>query len=384
MVSFSPYRSERSGARRIEVRLRDATGVRMESLAISVAGRRRVLGDGVSYDRSGERLTVDISEEAGEFEPGEEIEVVIAAAEDLSGNALEEPFSWTWIYDPAVDETPPRFFRARLTCASGVGRSSPFFLLPRFTCTNDFEFELGQLEARRGCAVERTDTDSAFGTHSALMTVNGDWAGKFRLRLLGMYWWWKNTPFLSLDYKLSGEFEELRLAIDVLGEAVSIPLSGWHADGVWHRYVLDARPHIESARIERPLDLARFIRLEGKARPGSQVGLDNVELVDLRWSKARVEWEEPADDSGVRGYHLLFDAEPASIPPERPPVPPEVPVLGGVARTDAFEVPARGARVFVPNASERKGLKFLHIRPRDWSGNWGETFHCVVDFGPED
>ena len=85
----------------------------------------------------------------------------------------------------------------------------------------------------------------------------------------------------------------------------------------------------------------------------------------------------------MSGYHLLFDEEPCSVPTEKPMRADDAPALGQVARTDAFVVPAGAQRAFVPNASERRGLKILHIRPRDWSGNWGETFHCVVDFGPE-
>jgi hypothetical protein len=320
--------------------------------------------------------------------PGARVEIEVLAARDVCGNEIARPFRWSWVHDPSLDRTPPPPPRPRFTS----GRPYEGFLEgPQFGDTNDFERELGQVRRGKGCAVELSPDAARHGEMGLRVAVTGERRGRFALRLRERYWFPDERPRFLFHYRLPREVERLALRLDLFRGRVEVPLVGpgaqvrrsataregaerpLAADGAWHAAVLDLGEAVSRSGAEfptfrgRPYRLAGEIHLVGRAPPGSAIDLDDVELARRDWSGAVVEWAVPEDESGIEGFAVLWDASPDSVPPER------------VTHPLAAWEGERPYRLTPPGG--RAGVRWLHCRARDGSGNWGAPAHLRVEFG---
>jgi len=373
VARVEPADGTASSARELRVYLDDYSGIEPSSLRLRVAGREyRVDRRACTFDAARRVLAWSARGALREdmLAPGERIEAELVSARDIVGNEMELPVRWSWYYDPSLDREPPPAPRLRFT----TGRPYEGYIDgPTFGDTNDFERELGALDAIAGCTVELSSEAAAHGRGGARVRVASERAGEFAVRLRERYWFVDERPFFSFHMRVceGPPPERLALRLDLFREKRELELPSPHASE-WRRYALDLGEQVRSWGVRfpefqgEPYKLAGPIYLVGRARPGTIIDIDDTELAQATWHGAVVEWEVPRDTSGIDGFAVAWDRSPDTIPPEQ--------VTHPVA---AFAAGSK-YRWTLPGA-ERYGKWFVHVRARDGSGNWGETAHLAID-----
>jgi len=392
----TPADGARSAAKEVALRFEDFSGVAMSSLRLAVTISPPGEGGAASkqvyhidrracrLDRGTGRLVWSARGAGRESElvPGAKVTVELVSASDIVGNAVEKPFRWSWVHDPAADASAPGAPDVRFTSCRPA---TSYMDGPIFGDTNDFERELGPVERTSGCAVALSPDAARHGKGGASVTVSPDRRGEFVARLRERYWFPGEQPNLAFLYRLPEGLERLALRIDFFRERKEAVLLGpGAAEGLpppdaegWRRVAIDLGAAVREWDIEfpevdgEPYRLCGAIHLAGRAAPGAVIDIDDLELTAADWRYSRVEIEPPEDPSGIDGLAVAWDRSPATVPPERLTHPLGV-GSGGVL---ALALPShvRGER----------GLWFLHVRARDGAGNWGPAAHLRVDLlGP--
>jgi len=368
-------------SRRLRVRFDEAGAVDRRSIVLTIGRENHAIGRHLTrYNAAAKELLVDLAaaEFSGLFTEGKPVTVTLRSVADRAGNRLAGPVEWTWTYRPAADRTPPPAPRARFTTES-AGPRSPFG--GGYGNTNGFEDVLGEVFSFGGCTVRRTDGHSAFGRSSAEATPSTP-GGFFRLRLRERYFRASVHTRLIFDCR-APKGSALDLEVDLMGVTRTVNLVGrrpgveYHgsARGLdigrgWRRFYVDLGSACADELERMPLKYGRRIFLVGRLPAGGACQVDNVEISRADWPGAHLEWELPADDSGVRGFSYAYDRMPETEPPEA--------VMS--AAPSALEAGEPAGR-YAPPFSTKGGVWYFHIRACDGAGNWGPATHYPVDYG---
>jgi len=392
----TPSDGARSAAKEATLRFDDFSGVAMSSLRLAVSISPPGEGGGASkrvhsvdrracrLDRGTDRLVWSARGAGRENElvPGAKVTAELVSAADIVGNAVEKPFLWSWVYDPATDASAPGAPDVRFTSCRPA---TSYMDGPIFGDTNDFERELGPVERTSGCTVALLPDAARHGRGGARVTVSPDRRGEFVARLRERYWFPDERPNLAFLCRLPEGLENLTLRIDFFRERREIVLLGpGAAEGLappdakgWRRVAVDLGAAVREWGIEfpevdgEPYRLCGAIHLAGRAAPGTVIDIDDLELAAADWRHSRVEIEPPEDPSGIDGFAVAWDRSPATIPPESI----TCPLSAGYGGVFALALP--------PHARKERGLWYLHVRARDGAGNWGGAAHLRVDLlGP--
>jgi hypothetical protein len=312
------------------------------------------------------------------------VTVELVSASDIIGNALGEPARVSWTFDPGSDAFAPPAPRLRFTTHQRVPgvRVTGHLEGPSFGDTNDFERELGPVEWTSACEVSLSPHAARNGKAGARITVGPERRGEFVARLRQRYWFPDRRPHFMFKCRLPEGLERLALRLDFLRERRELVLAGPGAvAGLsppdargWRTVTVDLWDAVRRWGVRfpevdgEPYRLAAAIHLAGRARPGSVIDIDDVELATPGWRGARVDIEIPEDPAGIDGLAVVWDRAPDTVPSQRVTHPLAAHFVGGTTYR------------WLPPARERVGVWYLHVRARDGAGSWGPTAHLRVDF----
>jgi hypothetical protein len=223
----------------------------------------------------------------------------------------------------------------------------------------DFERDQGQWIGRREGWAERTDENPATGAHcvrfggmSTFLHYQRYDAGKF--------------PIVGFDYRLApGSRIDLMCRIENrnwqirLTGASRYPLigavQGIVADGEWHSCRFDLAEMLRNARVP---PIALFVdHLATQNRTGEPFHADNFYIAPAEGSSVRVQWSVPRDPTGIRGYSVVLDAKPDTVPES----------------TINSTEPQREYTGLKP------GTWYVHVRACDGAGNWSPQGRAKIE-----
>lgn len=202
--------------------------------------------------------------------------------------------------------------------------------------------------------------------------------GEPRIELRSRHWDLLKRPILSLACRMEPGVEA-DLVFELLGETHWIRLNGdcagnrpiasveppFAADGKWRYVAADIKSAVLRRRASLPAYFASSLTLaiSPKVPRGKKLWLDDIEFAPRGWEGAWLEWEAPADESGVSGYSISVDGNPSTEPPA--------------------EIAVREPRFSVPPLRIGANVIYAHIRARDGAGNWGPTSHFAMPWFEE-
>ncbi|MCX7803642.1 MAG: PDZ domain-containing protein [Planctomycetota bacterium] len=381
IIGTDPPDGGRMAGGKVAIRIREAHAVDTRNIEVSAAGRTyRIGAPGLRYDAGRGVLEFDPGA-AGQdiFAAGEPVRITVGGLADRLGNVSSTPYAFTVTCDPSLDRDPPVVKRLRRTISASPAAGPSFaVLLPRrmmaeMGFANGFESSLGAVRALHDARIERIEGDgAAFGRGCAEATVLAE-GGEPRIELRSRHWDLIRRPIVSLACRMEPGVEA-DLAFELLGEKHWIRLNGncagnrpiasveppFVADGKWHYVAADVKSAVLRRRASLPAYFASSLTLaiSTKVPPGKKLWLDDIEFAPRGWEGAWLEWEPPADGSGVSGYNIAMDGAPLT----------EVPA----------EIMVREPRLSIPPLRPAGNALFVHVRARDGAGNWGPTSHFAL------
>ena len=324
----------------VRVRLRDErSGIDAASIRVSVGDESLDLRHpGVRFDPATGRLECVPTMP----EDGSTVACRVAAA-DRAGNALRGG-GWSWTVDYSLDTTPPP--APYVACIPGNRLQ-----------WDHFEDDRHMWHSRRGGHGQRTQQTAATGSFSYEAEGFSTFARYVPFEAA-------RYPKVSFDYRLRPgatfnwvlrvddrnwevRCNSLENKADVLAE-----LPGIVADDRWHRASFDLLDLLAPVTRDPATLIIEHIATYNRGSRGRW--FDNLVIAGREQRAPEVEWSEPADATGIRGYSVAVDRKP-----------------DGPADT---RIDTTDPRIVFGDLEP--GTWHVHVRACDGAGNWGPAGHA--------
>ncbi|MDA0836463.1 MAG: hypothetical protein O2857_01635 [Planctomycetota bacterium] len=353
---MQPGEGERAAPESVRFFVRDlGCGVDTASIALLMNGKRyTVTSTGVNFSPLTGLFTLNLREP---FADKQKVTCKVEANDRL-GNRIKGETSWSWTFDFAEDRIPP-------------GAPYVTYVPSEKLAWNDFEESLGECISRRGGGSIRTSENSATGDYcvqtsgySSFLTFTPYEVRKY--------------PIVRFDYRLPigsqtnllVRMENVNWSIGLAGDSVSTPtstplanLDGIRADGSWHQAEINLLELFESeGKALENFTVDHIATMSGRRRfmAASASGwFDNFCVSSRTETNPSFEWSRPRDATGIAGYSVLLDSNPATVPDDK--------------------LNTRETRISFKEL--KAGDYYLHVRACDTAGNWGQTGHRKVEVG---
>jgi len=309
---------------------------------------------GVSYEPGSGRLTWDWvtggPAEESSVPDGSAVKVRVEAR-DFAGNAAE-PYEWEWIMDYSRDHVPP---------------TTPLLAYRTMPVLRRDEFEAENVPWRNarndvwGAALQRIVRDRRTGQHCLQVRPQRGRSYMSALAFQGSYDLAK-YPIVSFDYlmppgllvnlqvQVNGTWLELQMTSPSTQHKSLGKLDGLKLDYHWHHCWVDLLERVRKALPgQDTFTVARIVFTDPSRRNRSDARwlVDNFMICGYGGPQAGFTWRS-RDITGIAGYAVRFDADPAAQPAEQ---------VTTTENAGTFTAPG-------------PGTYYLSVRALDNGGNW--------------